>query len=248
MTSGGGARSAAPGWLTANTYAHRGAHEPGIPENSLAAAEAAIARGYGIECDVQRSRDDCPMVFHDWNLSRLTGVESNVEELLADELGKLSLLGTDQRPLLLERLLDGVNGRVPILIEIKSQPGHDPERTCIGVSNLLHQYRGPAAVMSFDRRVPEWFGAHSPETVRGLVGTDSYPNGFETMWRLPDCIAAAGHSHFLALDRRDLNRPEAAEWRAEGRPLLSWTIRTRIERAAASRLADALIAEGEALA
>jgi glycerophosphoryl diester phosphodiesterase len=37
-------------------YAHRGLHGPGVPENSLA-ADAAVARGFGIECDVQRSHD-----------------------------------------------------------------------------------------------------------------------------------------------------------------------------------------------
>jgi glycerophosphoryl diester phosphodiesterase len=60
------------GWLREVIYAHRGLHGPGVPENSLAAADAAIARGFGIECDVQRSRDGQAIVFHDWTLDRLT--------------------------------------------------------------------------------------------------------------------------------------------------------------------------------
>ena len=74
-----------PDWLTRTTYAHRGLHAPGVPENSLAAALAAIERGFGIECDIQRSRDDHPMVFHDWELDRLTNGTGETEDYLADE-------------------------------------------------------------------------------------------------------------------------------------------------------------------
>ena len=236
-----------PDWLTRTTYAHRGLHAPGVPENSIAAAEAAIARGLGIECDIQRSRDDHTMVFHDWKLERLTASSGLTEHLVADALEDLPLLGTDQTPIRLERWLDVVDARVPVLIEIKSQPGYDVEWTCLYVSRILADYSGHHAIMSFDPRVGEWFAANAPQICRGLVGTDSYPNGFDGMWRDPQSQKQA-KPDFIAIDRRDLDKPEAGRWRALGKPLLTWTIRTKDEAMAARAMADALIAEGEALA
>jgi glycerophosphoryl diester phosphodiesterase len=237
----------APDWLTATTYAHRGLHGPGVPENSLAAARAAMARGLGVECDIQRSLDDYPMVFHDWDLERLTGRGGLTEALVADELERLPLLGTDQAPVRLATLLAEIGGRVPLLIEIKSQPDYDVERTCVTVARLLERYRGPAAAMSFDPRVPEWFAEQAPGICRGLVGTDSLPNGYERVWRDPQAIERASPD-FLALDRRDLGCAQASAWRQQGGRLLTWTIRTSTEAAEARAHADALIAEGEALA
>ncbi|MCX9145867.1 glycerophosphodiester phosphodiesterase family protein [Erythrobacter sp. WG] len=237
----------APAWLTQWEFAHRGLHGPGVPENSLAAAEGAIARGMGIECDIQRSRDDHPMVFHDWELERLTGEAGATGDMSAEALEQLRLLGTDQHPVKLARFLEVVAGRAPLLIEIKSLPGYEVEWTCASVAWLLDSYEGAAAVMSFDPRVPEWFAAEAPGICRGLVGTDSYENGFEGVWRDPAALAAA-QPDFLAIDVRDLARPEAAAWRAGGRPLLTWTVRSPGTRAIGLAHADALIAEGEGLA
>jgi glycerophosphoryl diester phosphodiesterase len=241
----------APEWLTGWEYAHRGLHHAGVPENSLAAAEGAIARGMGIECDIQRSSDDHPMVFHDWELARLTGEAGETEHLPADALEALRLQGTGQGPVRLATFLDTVAGRAPLLIEIKSMPGYDVEWTCASVAWLLDSYQGAVAVMSFDPRVPEWFAENAPQVLRGLVGTDSLENGFEGVWRSPDALAAA-QPDFLAIDVRDLHRPEAAAWRAGGRaggkPLLTWTVRSPETRATGLAHADALIAEGDGLA
>ncbi len=236
-----------PDWLTGWEYAHRGLHKEGVPENSLAAAEGAIAREMGIECDIQRSRDDHPIVFHDWELERLTGETGQTADRAAGELEALRLLGTDQRPVRLATFLEMVAGRVPLLIEIKSLPGYDVEWTCASVAWLLDTYAGAVAVMSFDPRVPIWFTENAPAVLRGLVGTDSFENGFEGVWRDPAALAEA-QPDFLAIDVRDLTRPEAAAWRAQGRPLLTWTVRSPETRAAGLAHADALIAEGAGLA
>lgn len=237
----------APDWITRWEYAHRGLHGSGVPENSLAAAEAAIAAGMGIECDIQRSLDDHPIVFHDWELERLTGRAGETEAHTADELEALYLLGTDEHPVRLVRFLEAVAGRVPLLIEIKSRPGHDVEWTCVHVARLLENYAGDRVVMSFDPRMGEWFARNAPEITRGLVGTDSLPNGFEGVWRDPISMAAA-QPDFLAVDVRDLLRDEAAAWRHTGRPLLTWTVRSPETRARGLAHADALISEGAGLA
>ena len=241
----------APGWLTQWEYAHRGLHGRAadglVPENSLAAARGAIARGMGIECDIQMSGDGEPLVFHDWDLPRLTGAEGLVAQHTAEAVLALRLLRTDQRPPRLADLLHAVAGAVPLLIEVKSMPGYAVESSCRAVAAGIADYQGDVAVMSFDPSVPEWFASHAPDLARGLVGTDTLENGFKGTWRKAEALAAA-QPDFLAIDVRDLHRPEAAAWRADGKPLLTWTVRSPETRATGLAQADALIAEGAGLA
>jgi glycerophosphoryl diester phosphodiesterase len=236
-----------PDWLTRWEYAHRGLHGLGVPENSLAAAEGAVARGMGIECDIQMSADGVPMVFHDWDLARLTGSEGTAGAQAAEALADLALLGTEQHPPRLGLFLAVVAGRVPLLIEVKSLPAHDVERAGRAVAEEIASYSGAVAVMSFDPRVPIWFARNAPAMVRGLVGTDSYENGFEGAWRKPEILAAA-QPDFLAIDVRDLTRPEAAAWRNGGKPLLTWTVHSPETRAIGHAHADAVITEGAGVA
>ena len=237
----------APEWLTEWEYAHRGLHEEGAPENSIAAAQAAIAAGMGIECDIQRSFDDCVMVFHDWELERLTGEPGWVGDRTAEALESHQLLGTDQSPIRVAEFLSLVDGRVPLLIEVKSQPGYDVEWTCVHLEQPLRNYEGDYAVMSFDPRVPQWFALNAPDTIRGLVGTDTLDNGFLGVWRQEGKIEQA-QPDFLAIDIRDIPNPVSDRWRESGRPLLSWTIRSAEFREHGLEHADALISEGAGLA
>jgi len=237
----------APGWLTAWEFAHRGLHGAGVPENSLAAAEGAIARGLGIECDIQMSADGVPMVFHDWELSRLTGEAGLVASRSADELETLRLLGTDQHPVRLARFLDVVAGRAALLIEIKSLPLFDIAAACRAVSDVVADYPGPFAVMSFDPRMGAWFAEHRPAILKGLVATDTFDGGFLSKWREPSALDLA-LPDFLAIDVRDLPNAISDLWRAAGRPLLTWTVRSPETRAVGLAHADALISEGDGLA
>lgn len=237
----------APDWLTKWEYAHRGLHSPGVPENSLAAAKAAVAAGMGVECDIQRSLDKQPMVFHDWDLGRLTDGAGLTEVFTAEELEKLHLQETDEHPVRLSQLLEEVAGKVPLLIEIKSRPEYDVERTCACTAEMLEGYAGDYAVMSFDPRACAWFVVNAPDIVRGLVCTDTLDIGFLGAWRAPGAIESAAPD-FLAMDVRDLPSAFTSLWRESGKPLLSWTIRSAELRELALREVDALIAEGEGLA
>ncbi|MEM7780289.1 MAG: glycerophosphodiester phosphodiesterase family protein [Pseudomonadota bacterium] len=236
----------APEWLTRWEYAHRGLHSSGVPENSLSAMNAAMAAGMGIECDIQRSLDREPMVFHDWDLERLTEGLGLTDTLSAQELSQMRLKDSDDHILRLDHLLDAVDGQVPILIEIKSRLGYDVERSCACAAERLADYGGNHAVMSFDPRVGEWFAANSPETVRGMVCTDTLDLGFLSAWRAPGAIEAA-KPDFLAMDIRDVPNAITTLWRASGRPLLSWTIRSAELRAHALLEVDAMISEGAGL-
>lgn len=237
----------APDWLTQWAYAHRGLHAAGVPENSRAAAEGAIARGMGIECDIQMSRDNLPLVFHDWELDRLTKERGKVAARTAEDLCGIALMETVQTIWSLRDLLDLIAGRVPLLIEVKAQPHLSVAEPCMAIAEALAGYDGPLAVMSFDLRVGEWFAKHAPDVTRGLVITDTLDHGYRSAWRAPHVLERAAPD-FLASDVRDIPNALTALWREAGRPLLTWTVRSPETRARGFGHADALIAEGEGLA
>ena len=237
----------APEWLKRWEYAHRGLHGEGVPENSLAAAQGAIAAGMGIECDIQMSRDNVPLVFHDWELERLTKERGKVAAHPADELCRIPLAETGQTIWQLKDLLGLAAGRVPILVEIKAQPHLSLAQACIAIAKVLADYNGPFAVMSFDLRMGEWFAKHAPDMVRGLVVTDTLDHGYQSAWRCPYALERAAPD-FLASDVRDIPNALTGMWRETGRPLLTWTVRSPATRERGLAHADALIAEGAGLA
>jgi glycerophosphoryl diester phosphodiesterase len=237
----------APDWLTQWEYAHRGLHRAGVPENSRAAAEGAMAAGMGIECDIQMSGDNVPLVFHDWELDRLTSERGNFAARRAEDLCRIALLDTAQTIWPLTDLLALVAGRVPLLVEVKAQPHLPIAEPCIAIAKALADYAGPLAVMSFDLRVGEWFAKHAPPVTRGLVITDTLDHGYRHAWRMPKALERAA-PQFLASDVRDIPNALTDLWRESGRPLLTWTVRSAEFRARGIAHTDALIAEGDGLA
>ena len=233
-------------WLADATYAHRGMHGGSVVENSPAAFAAAIQRGLGIECDVQRSRDGQAMVFHDWELDRLTTATGPVKARGAAELARIGLGESGDTIPTLAQLLTQVAGRVPVLIEIKSKREVRYAPLCLAVRNALEGYRGPVAVMSFDPRVVRWFADTARHIVRGLVVTEE---GHRTLTGRYRRHASLWHARpeFLAYDVRDLPARFASAQRARGLPLLTWTVRSEELAARAKAHADAPIAEGAGL-
>lgn len=237
------------GWLAGRQYAHRGLHGGGRPENAISAFEGAIAAGMGIECDVQKSADNEAMVFHDWELDRLTGEAGDVAARSRAELERIPLLGSDHGDRIphLRDLLALVNGRVPLLIEIKSRRGRPPEPLCRAVCDTLDACKGECAVMSFDPRVPNWFKGNAPHIVRGLVVTEENDRPVLGALRRHGWLWHSAPD-FIAYDIRDLPSAFAAAQRARGLPLLSWTVRSAELRDRAAQHADAPIAEGDGVA
>lgn len=231
-------------WLTQKDYAHRGLHGLGVAENSPAAFRAAIAVGMGIECDIQRSSDGEAMVFHDWELDRLTAQQGPVAARSAAALGKIPLNGGADCIPTLRATLALVAGRAPILIEIKSKRGYNVAVSCAAVKRELEGYAGQHAVMSFDPRVGRWFARHSPQTPRGLVITEENDRDLSGALRRKLSLWTA-RPDFLAYDIRDLPSDFAQAQRARGLPLLTWTVRSAVLRERAGKFADAPIAEGE---
>ncbi|MES2493468.1 MAG: glycerophosphodiester phosphodiesterase family protein [Pseudomonadota bacterium] len=231
------------GWLCGRTVAHRGLHGAGVPENSLKAFAAALERGLGMECDVHMSRDGWPVVFHDWELDRLTGETGPIGDRSAEQIGAIVLAGSTEGIPLLRQVLDLVAGRQPLLIEVKSRRQHRVGALCMALRRDLQGYTGPHAVMSFDPRVARWFAAKSPATVRGLVVSEEHA---KTLFGRLRRHLGLWHARpdFLAYDVRDLPGRHPAAQRRRGMPVATWTVRSAADRERAAAHADALIVEG----
>ncbi len=230
------------------TYAHRGLHSSGVPENSPSAFADAMAAGLGIECDVQRTGDGRAAVFHDWELDRLTDRSGPLVKMPIADIERIALAGNGDMIPRLERLLDQISGQVPVLIELKSRGDTRMRTLCLAVRRALEGYPGHHAVMSFDANVPRWFATHSPRTPRGLVMTEKGAKGDKharkSAWARHRALWQA-RPDFLAYDIRDLPSRFAAAQRKRGLPVLTWTVSTPELRATADRHTDAAIAEGE---
>lgn len=160
-------KAAAP--FTGRNFAHRGLHtrDKLVPENSLTAFQAAAAEGYGIELDVQLSRDGQVVVFHDATLDRVCGVHARVDEKTYDQLHVTSLCGTNDTVPLFSDVLQCIRGRGPLIVELKT--GRHNRELCRKTLRLLRGYKGDVCVESFDPRIVMWFRFHAPKLVRGQL-------------------------------------------------------------------------------
>lgn len=154
-------------WLLDTPVAHRGYHAPGIPENSMAAFCEAIQNGFVIELDVHVTKDDVLVVFHDHNLVRLTSVDKIIEDSTFAEIRELVLEKTRERIPRFTDVLEYVNGRVGLLIEIKQHPHVGNVEKIL--SQNLDGYCGKFAVASFDPRIVRWFYRNRPSWIRGQI-------------------------------------------------------------------------------
>ena len=221
-------------------FAHRGLHGPGVCENSTAAFEAAVDADAGIECDLRLSRDGFAMVFHDASLERLCGAAIETESLHAAALMRFRLDGGEERIPWLGDLLRLVDGKVPLLLELKrcGRNATPIDHLCAATLTALRSYRGPVGIMSFDPRASSWFARHAPHVRRGLVIRDR----LSTAARWAAMMVA--DPQFLAVDRAVIDAPWVRRARRR-MPVASWTIRTAAERAAAEPCADTLIWEAD---
>lgn len=150
-------------------YAHRGLFDNAsdAPENSLAAFRKAVEAGYGIEWDVQLSKDDVPVIFHDATLKRMCGAEGNVWDYTLEELKGFRLADSEECIPTLEEALRLVNGRVSLIIEYKLD--RVQTRVCELSDELLRRYKGVYCVESFHPLALIWYRKNRPDIMRGQL-------------------------------------------------------------------------------
>ncbi|KQX42732.1 hypothetical protein ASD04_01815 [Devosia sp. Root436] len=242
--------------LFPNPIAHRGLHDraSGIIENSASAFEAAIIAGFTIECDVQLSSDGVAVIFHDDDMKRLLGRDGAIADCTVAEITSTKLLDSaaGDCPQKFTDFLAQIAGRTLLQIELKHQ--RDPAGTQLlarAVAEALKSYEGPVTVESFDPHLLtaiRQFGFAGP---RGIITYDYEPNEWdghlteEQRFTLRHLL----HWHetqfdFISCDRNALQLPAISFWRALGKPVTGWTIRSQAEADAARPFADQIVFEG----
>ena len=227
------------GW----SYAHRGLHGPGVPENSMAAFKAALDHGYGIELDIHLLKDGNLAVIHDSLLNRTTGASGHIEDLTTAELKNYRLEGTEETIPEFQDVLTLYSGKAPLIVELKPENGNHAalaEAAC----NMLAGYKGPYCLESFDPRCVKWLKQNRPQLIRGQL-TENF---MKSRNDLPDYLKFAltnnllnfmGRPDFVAYkfaDRKDSFTTELCRklWKAQG---VTWTLKTKEEY-------DVAVAEG----
>lgn len=243
----------APSWMTAQPIAHRGLHDAanGIIENSPTAALAAVERGFGIECDVQLTKDGEAVVFHDFELDRLTTSTGRVDAMTARALAKVRMRGTADRIITLAEFIGLIGGRSPLVVEVKSR--FDGNMTLVRrVAQVVNATTAPIVLKSFDPKVVSVLQLLTPGHARGIVAMldYSYPD-------YATCSKAEKHAMANLLHFSE-TRPDFLSWRvgdlpsaapnlfrsALGLPVMTWTVRTPKDRTLAAAHADQIVFEG----
>ncbi|MCA1366028.1 glycerophosphodiester phosphodiesterase [Bradyrhizobium sp. BRP14] len=227
-------------WLKAQPIAHRGYHDMNreVWENTLSAFSRAAEAGFAIECDLQFTADSVPVVFHDHDLERLCGIKGDVREKTAAELGLLSIGGTKDKVPTLAQMLRLVNGRVPIVLELKGRKGDD-EGFAAAVLDVLEDYEGRVALMSFDH----WL-------LKDLKTVDApYPLGLTADGAKPETFFVHEEAMQLGLDfisyfYGHLPNSFISKERALGRTIITWTVRDKAAQEHTFANADQMTFEG----
>jgi glycerophosphoryl diester phosphodiesterase len=241
-----------PDWFAARPIAHRAYHDAasGRIENTLSAVQAAIDHRFAIEVDLQLTRDGSVVVFHDDTVDRLLQATGRVDAMTLAELKATSFRqGGDTVPTL-EELLAKVTGKVPLVIELKSD-WNGNRRLEQAVAPILAAYDGPAVVMSFDpasMAVMQWL---LPEVPRGIVAdryTDLNEWGFlspRQRFELRN-LSAVPHvgASFISYDHNGLPSFAPSKMRTLGLPVITWTIRSREQAARIAPFVDQITFEG----
>lgn len=230
-------------------YAHRGLHDntTDAPENSLPAFRRAVEKGYGIELDVQLSKDMVPVVFHDFDLKRICGLEQKVSQLTLAELKELRLLHTDAVIPTLEEALAVVDGKSPLIIELKTNSLRP--RLPRLVDNILQQYHGLYCIESFNPIVLRWYKLHRREIIRGQLST-SYLREFgytnPVLFSLETLLCnVISRPDFISYNWKYRRRSTRRLCRKLYRTLsVGWTIKSREELELCRKDFDLFIFEG----
>lgn len=227
-------------------YAHRGLFDnhSEAPENSLAAFRKAVDSGYGIELDVQLSKDGIPVVFHDANLKRMCGVDGNVWEYTLEELQQMKLANSSATIPTFADVLDLVDGRVPLIIEYKLDVAQT--RVCELGNELLTKYKGVYCIECFHPLALLWYRKHRPDVMRGQLcmaywKEDKFRGKLLYLLLSYLVTNVATRPDFIAYKHSDADNFSRRVCRKLGVLSVAWTIKTPKQLEAAKKNFDLFI-------
>jgi len=227
-------------WLTERPIAHRGYHDMNrdVWENTLSAFSRAIEAGFAIECDLHYASDGVPVVFHDDDLQRVCNLPGEVRERTSAELGLLSIGGTKDKIPTLKQLLRLCDGKVPLVLELKGREGDD-DGFAESVLEVLEGYKGPVALMSFDRWLLKDLKALKAPYPVGLTAEGIQP---ETFFQHDEAMQLG--LDFISYFYGHLPNPFITAQRQRGIPVITWTVRDEAARKHTFANADQMTFEG----
>ncbi len=239
--------------LSRRSYAHRGYHdnESGPPENTLSAFRAAVEHGYGIELDVQLTKDKQLVVFHDLDLKRAAGIDKRVRDVDYEELKSIGIFNSEETIPLFTEVLAAVDGKAPLLVELKSDGDRLwADEVCRITSEQLRAYQGDFGVQSFDPFMVRWFALSAPEMTRGqlVMGTKWYTSKLskrEGILASSLIINVICRPNFISYKYDDRNFAlKIAKFL--GAMSFMWTVRSLEDQLNLEKSEDAIIFEGYA--
>ena len=228
-------------WIKETPIAHRGLHTKDIPENSLSAFENALKNNYAIELDVQFTKDKEVVVFHDENLKRMTNDTRNIEDVNYDELKNLRLGNTNEIIPTLEEVLELVDSKVAILIEIKDCKDYIElsEKTY----EILKGYEGNYAIQSFNPFILEWYKNNASEVIRGQLsgtfteGSESL-NSFEKFVLKNMLLNFKSKPNYIGYELEGIPKSKLESLRKKGVPIIVWTVKNKEDMEKAYKYSD----------
>ncbi len=215
-------------WLTEVYVAHRGLFDNvTVPENSIPAFERAAQHYFGIETDVQQTKDGVLVVFHDDTLDRMTGKKGRIHDYTLEELRQFRLLDTDSAIPTFEEFLAAANG-MNLVVEIKTHDDIGPiEQKTV---DMLSSYEGNYCIESFNPKIVHWLKVNAPDVIRGQLSCDhkyTEVSGF-TKWLLRELkLCKWNGSQFIAYDAATIAECRAVKRYAKKIPILCWTVRSQ---------------------
>ena len=235
-------------WLFDRFIAHRGLHDETHGENTLEAFRAAIDNGYNIELDVQLTKDNVPVIFHDIHLKRLTGRDAYVRSVTYGELKDIRYPKSGQRIPSFEEALRLCEGRTGIMCELKDDDYYTDETTLEQtVAPILASYRGEYVVKSFNPFAVDYYRRHNPAATVGYLCVD--PNLESVSIRARPTVerllfgGERERVHFFDYAVNLLETPLAARVRESGMPVITWTVRDQATYERCRGLCDNIIFE-----
>lgn len=232
------------GWY----YAHRGFHDnkTDAPENSLKAMRLAVENGYGIELDVQLTKDEKVVVFHDATLKRICGVDAKVNSMTYEELQQLQLLDSEEKIPLFSDVLKIIDGKVPLIMEVKMV--NSKTRVCELANKELEDYKGVYCMESFHPFAVRWYKKHRPDVVRGQLSANFKKEGQKEglqEWLVHSLLVnVLGRPDFVAYSHKSAGNISRNLTRLWGATAVAWTIRSQEELDNNRKSFDLFIFEG----